>query len=204
MRVKSDSKRSELVRAATAVFMELGYERTQMEQISARAQCSKGTLYSYFSSKEELFIEAVAVGTLVEAKGVISALEISSEPMHLMLKNFGLAFLTTLYTPQFQSLRKLAFSSSSELVGRRIYTEVVEPYQFQVAALMKHGMDNNQLLKAEPLNAALHLCALLESELLLKFMLNALEEITPTILEGAASRAVDTFMRAFSKQHITD
>lgn len=45
----------ELVEAASAVFLEQGYRRTQMADVAARLGVAKGTLYLYVESKEALF-----------------------------------------------------------------------------------------------------------------------------------------------------
>jgi len=45
----------ELVEAATSVFLEQGYRRTQMADVAARMGVAKGTLYLYVESKEALF-----------------------------------------------------------------------------------------------------------------------------------------------------
>ena len=47
-------KRPRLVTAATAVFAEKGYASTRVAEIAERAGVGKGTVYEYFSSKEEL------------------------------------------------------------------------------------------------------------------------------------------------------
>lgn len=47
-------KRPRLVEAATAVFAEKGYASTRVADIAERAGIGKGTVYEYFSSKEEL------------------------------------------------------------------------------------------------------------------------------------------------------
>ncbi len=48
------NKRPRLVTAATAVFAEKGYASTRVADIAERAGVGKGTVYEYFSSKEEL------------------------------------------------------------------------------------------------------------------------------------------------------
>lgn len=48
-------RRNAILDVAAASFMEDGYARTSMSSIAARLGGSKGTLWSYFSSKEELF-----------------------------------------------------------------------------------------------------------------------------------------------------
>ncbi|CAG1003217.1 partial Fatty acid metabolism regulator protein, partial [Myxococcaceae bacterium] len=45
----------DLVEAATAVFLEQGYRRTQMADVAERLGVAKGTLYLYVESKEALF-----------------------------------------------------------------------------------------------------------------------------------------------------
>lgn len=47
-------KRPRLVDAACAVFAEKGYASTRVADIAKRAGVGKGTVYEYFSSKEEL------------------------------------------------------------------------------------------------------------------------------------------------------
>lgn len=45
----------ELIEAATGVFLEQGYRRTQMADVAARMGVAKGTVYLYVESKEALF-----------------------------------------------------------------------------------------------------------------------------------------------------
>jgi AcrR family transcriptional regulator len=45
----------DLVEAATAVFLEQGYRRTQIADVAARMGLAKGSVYTYVESKEALF-----------------------------------------------------------------------------------------------------------------------------------------------------
>ncbi|OYW88264.1 MAG: TetR family transcriptional regulator, partial [Sphingobium sp. 32-64-5] len=54
MRVRTDDRRQAILDVATEMFREVGYARASMAAISARIGGSKGTLYGYFKSKEEL------------------------------------------------------------------------------------------------------------------------------------------------------
>ena len=51
-----EDKRLGLLEAAVGVFFEQGFAATRMDDIAARAGVSKGTLYLYFKSKEDLFV----------------------------------------------------------------------------------------------------------------------------------------------------
>lgn len=42
--------------AALEVFSELGFENTQLDQVAARAGCSRGAIYAQYASKEEVFL----------------------------------------------------------------------------------------------------------------------------------------------------
>lgn len=42
--------------AALAVFSELGFEHSQLEQVAARAGRSRGAIYAQYASKEEVFL----------------------------------------------------------------------------------------------------------------------------------------------------
>jgi AcrR family transcriptional regulator len=50
-----DSRFDELLEAATAVFLEQGYRRTQIADVAARMGLAKGSVYTYVESKEALF-----------------------------------------------------------------------------------------------------------------------------------------------------
>src|ERR1700761_2188566 len=54
-----DQRREAIMTVAREIFFEHGYSATSMSAIAARLGGSKGTLYNYFKSKEELFAAQV-------------------------------------------------------------------------------------------------------------------------------------------------
>jgi len=52
-------RRSQILRAARAVFIQKGYLAARVEDVAKRAGLSKGAVYFYFSSKRELFLSLV-------------------------------------------------------------------------------------------------------------------------------------------------
>lgn len=52
-------RRSELLKSALHCFSEQGYEATTVDDIVRGAGVSKGMIYTYFTSKEEIFLELV-------------------------------------------------------------------------------------------------------------------------------------------------
>ncbi len=63
-----EERPQQILDAALSVFAEHGIAEARLEEIAARAGVSKGTIYLYFPSKEELFREVVRqrVGPLIE------------------------------------------------------------------------------------------------------------------------------------------
>ena len=56
---EDSAKRRQIIEGARAVFLAQGFDAASMGEIAREAGVSKGTLYVYFKSKEELF-EAIA------------------------------------------------------------------------------------------------------------------------------------------------
>ena len=52
---RKEARPGELLEAALDLFVEKGFAATRSEEVAARAGVSKGTLFLYFPSKEELF-----------------------------------------------------------------------------------------------------------------------------------------------------
>lgn len=51
---EKERRRQEIIDAAEKVFFRQGFDRASMDQVAEEAELSKGTLYLYFKSKEDL------------------------------------------------------------------------------------------------------------------------------------------------------
>lgn len=66
----------EIIAAALAVFAEKGFAAARLDEIAARAGVSKGALYLYFETKEELFravVEQAIAPNIQAVRGMIAA-----------------------------------------------------------------------------------------------------------------------------------
>ena len=80
---RPDERPNELLDAALRIFAERGYANTRLEDIAAAVGVTKGTIYHYFETKEDLLRKAIANNhdrvllslekTLRERKGPVSA-----------------------------------------------------------------------------------------------------------------------------------
>jgi AcrR family transcriptional regulator len=56
---RKEARPQELLAAALELFVERGYAATRLDDVASRAGVTKGTLYLYFPSKEDLFFAMV-------------------------------------------------------------------------------------------------------------------------------------------------
>ena len=96
---RKDARPREILDAALALFAEKGFAATRMDDIASRAGVTKGTIYLYFDSKEEVFKSLVreSIGTtlssVVENAG---AFEGSARALlELVLRTVGRFMLTS-------------------------------------------------------------------------------------------------------------
>ncbi|TDM09336.1 MAG: TetR family transcriptional regulator [Ideonella sp. MAG2] len=83
---RKDARPQELLDAALELFVEKGFAATRSEEVAMRAGVSKGTLYLYYPSKEEL-LKAVIRQTLAAkiAEGRVMALNQQGSPADKLL-----------------------------------------------------------------------------------------------------------------------
>jgi TetR/AcrR family transcriptional regulator len=53
---EKEKRREEIIEVAERLFLSQGFEDTTMDQIANEAEFSKGTLYNYFESKDDLYL----------------------------------------------------------------------------------------------------------------------------------------------------
>ena len=65
---KAGERRKEIIRAARKLFRTKEYDKTTMQELMDKLNIAKGTIYHYFSSKEEL-LDAVVEELVNEELG---------------------------------------------------------------------------------------------------------------------------------------
>ena len=67
---KKEATRRRIIQSATELLLERGLRRMSMEEIAERAGVSRGTLYTYVDSKEDIVIKALAEEQLEQRRPV--------------------------------------------------------------------------------------------------------------------------------------
>lgn len=86
------AKREQILEGAKRVFKRLGFDAASMNDITREAGVSKGTIYVYFSNKEDLFVAMVET----ERAAFLNSLKMvlaNNENIETGLYRFGVTFL---------------------------------------------------------------------------------------------------------------
>ena len=88
------TRRNDVIGAAEALFREKGFDHTTMDDIAKDAGFTKKTIYTYFSSKDEIYMEIMIRG--FNALNKLIDLKLDSGPRESSIKSIehlGLALV---------------------------------------------------------------------------------------------------------------
>jgi TetR/AcrR family transcriptional regulator len=86
------ARRKSILQAARELFYLHGYQASTIDKIAERAELSKGTIYSYFDSKDELYVAANIEGLLELEKALVATTN-QDMPVEEKLKALYFAFV---------------------------------------------------------------------------------------------------------------
>ena len=119
---EDSAKRRQIIKGASEVFLAQGFDAASMGEIARVAGVSKGTLYVYFKSKEELFDAIVGQECEAQAEGIFN-FNAEDHDVAAVLTRLGVAYVRFLCAPG--RPRRCGSSSPSRErmpeVGRRFY-----------------------------------------------------------------------------------
>lgn len=161
---RKEARPGELLQAALELFVEKGYAATRAEEVATRAGVSKGTLFLYFSSKEDLFkavIQSNLSRHLMAWNQEFEGFEGSSADM--------LAYGLTSWWTQIGStlaggITKLVMSEARNFpeIAAFYEREVVKPGQHLIERILQRGIDQGEFRPIDVHHACMSLvCAMM-------------------------------------------
>ncbi|MDN5843012.1 MAG: TetR/AcrR family transcriptional regulator [Alcaligenaceae bacterium] len=196
MRVKSETRREAMLEIALDLFREVGFDAASMSQIAARVGGSKGTLYNYFSSKEELLLEAMLASAEKKAQEVRLLLQ-QSDDLSTQLHNFVVSLLKLINSPETTQILRVAISVGGTTdIGKRFYEMGTHEPWMDVADVLQREMSRRNLPLADPDLMAMHLRDLCQSDLI-RNLLGAGHEMSDQEAQRKATYIVSVFLRTY-------
>ena len=155
---RKDARPGELLAAALELFVEKGFAATRAEEVAKRAGVSKGTLFLYFSSKEELFKAVVREnisGRFDEWSQELDQYQGSSAEL---LRYCVTVWWERVGSTQAAGISKLMMSEAGNFPELAAFyqTEVIAPGNALVRRVLQRGIDSGEFRPME-LNYATYL-----------------------------------------------
>lgn len=197
MRKKTEARRQAIIDAAVEVFGEVGYEQASMAEIAARTGVYKQTLYGYFESKEDLFVEVMVGSAADEIKAAFALLN-TSTPIRETLTSFGKHYLIAVLKPKLLAMRRLAtYEGGRSSLGAQFYERGPKVGWTMVTEFLQDSIRLGHLRKCNAPVATAHLRALYEAELAEPCLLDVPVDTSSRNITKVINRAVDVFMAAY-------
>lgn len=154
---RKEARPGELLDAALDLFVEKGYAATRAEEVAVRAGVSKGTLFLYFPSKEELFKAVVRENLARPVSEGASEIEGFAGPTGDLLRHLMQQWWARYGATKASGISKLIISEASNFpeLARFYQDEVVIPGTDIVRRVLQRGIDRGEFRPVD-LHHAVH------------------------------------------------
>ncbi len=168
-----------------------------MSIIAARVGGSKGTLYNYFPSKDELLLATMLAGA-EEFQNTLAKSIDQSLPLEQILVGFIERLLQMLYqdSDTEKLLRVVISVGGTSDVGKRFFEYIGDGVWAQIAQILEQHIQLGNLQEKDPLFMVTHLRGLCDADLL-RMLMGAMPSMTDEEIKQRSLQILSTFMDAY-------
>ena len=191
-------RRAAIVEIAKRSFVEQGYAGTTMSAIAAELGGSKGTLWSYFASKEELFAAVLDEATTA-FRGQLDDVLRTRSTLAETVRGFCRSFIEKITSIDGMSLHRMVVAESGRFpeVGKIFSSRGPEPVRQLLTDYFADQIGKGALRRDDPLHVATVLVSLCMGHLYQRTIWeNAI--VTAQEIDDEASYVAEVFLRAFA------
>ncbi|MGZ3376485.1 MAG: TetR/AcrR family transcriptional regulator [Phenylobacterium sp.] len=200
-RLNRDARRERILDVAQDVFLEEGFASASMSTIAARLGGSKGTLYNYFKSKDDLFAAYVERRCVWQQDEVFAVKpgETPDAAIHRIARLF-LAFVVDETTVR--NFRVVVGEvERAPQIGRIFYDAGPQRGLHLLGEFLATLEADGVLdLDGDALGAAQHFLGLVQAGTFKSRLCNAMGELTPKQIDAEAARGARAFLRAYARR----
>lgn len=198
MRVRSEKKRGEIIAIAGDLFRSQGYGAVSMATIATAVGGSKGTLYGYFPSKEELFAAFVVTAGEQRWEEFIACPETASD-IETKLKTLGRRYLRFLLSNEIMSVNRLVIAEAVRFpeLGRIFYDNGPKSVIGVIAGVLGDAAAAGELVIDDPVGAAWRFKALCEAKLFEQYLWATRSSVTDAEINDNVEPACAIFLGSF-------
>jgi TetR/AcrR family transcriptional repressor of mexJK operon len=188
-RTKSDAKRTAILRGAKAVFLASGFEGANMDEVAARADVSKMTVYRHFGSKEDLFAGVITeLGNMIVAEDLERIFATRPEEA---LRRYARKMIDIVFDPETIELHRIVVAECHRFpkLGRFFYASGPQVCIDVLARYLKKNLTDPSFRVRDPVRTAEEFLELLRGYGHLRVLLKINKALTrkeiETRIEGA-------------------
>jgi AcrR family transcriptional regulator len=192
------ARREAILGVASEVFSAEGYAAASMSHIASRLGGSKGTLYNYFKSKEELFAAHVQHQCECNVGEAFAPPLAGDNPVEVLagLAERVLAAIVSQEAATFYSLI-VSEAQRNPAIGQAFYDNGPRKGVERVAEYLARAQAEGQMIVDDCLLAAEEFLSLVHGGLHWKRVLNVVPNPTQAQIHSQALRAAEVFVRAY-------
>jgi TetR/AcrR family transcriptional repressor of mexJK operon len=196
---KSELRRRAILDVARDIFLAQGFAATSMSEIAARLGGSKGTLYNYFRSKEELFAAIMIDTCQGPANAVFDHLPAVDGDLRGGLETLGMGLMGFILSGASLAVHRVVVAETDRFpqLGRVFYDTGPLRGQERLQVYFQQLIDTGQLRPRDPAMLARRFKDLILSDIHSRRLWGVLTEMTPEELRAHVTESVDIFLAAF-------
>lgn len=196
---RKEARPAELLDAALDVFFEKGFAAARLEDIAARAGVSKGTVYLYFDSKDDVFealVRAIPLPNVEQLRALAADATIPADQMLRRVLTFMGGVLRDERMMKFPRLvigeggrfLKLAETYKREVISRGVAV---------ISSIIERGIEEGRFRQVDPRHAAFGAMSPLLFSAIWRTTFERFDS-TPLDTDGFVAQHIDTFLRGIT------
>jgi AcrR family transcriptional regulator len=149
---RADARPDEILNAAARCFLECGFAGAKVDDIAAGAGLSKGAVYLYFKSKEEMLRALIERGVKRVAHAMAVRLDTDEGDPVLALRGAAPIFAQILSKPELFVVPRIVISEAGNFpeIARMYRDEVIDVAKGALVRLIERGQAEGVFKKMDP------------------------------------------------------
>ncbi len=192
-------RRETILQIARDMFVSEGYAAASMSAIAARLGGSKGTLYNYFASKEELFA-AVMTDHFERVRELMKNLALEPGDIATRMRTFGYRFLKLILSEDYLGLYRLVTAEAARFpeIGAAFNAAGMSANKQDVADFFAQQIAAGALRQADPHLIARQFLDLCRSDLQRLTVWKIIAPPSDAELRAQAAQATDAILALYA------
>jgi AcrR family transcriptional regulator len=148
---RKDARPQELLDAALALFVEKGFAAARAEEVAQRAGVSKGTLYLYYPSKEELFKAVISSNLSSRIADTAQEAQAWTGDMASLLDELLVAWWQQTYASPAAGVFKILVSEVRNFpeIAEFYVQQVIEPGSALIGGIVAKGVASGEFREVD-------------------------------------------------------